>query len=271
MKSYRVMGGGGTHLHVEETGNKDAQAILFIHGYSQCRLSWSKQMKSELANDFRLVSMDIRGHGLSDKPKAAYGDSKLWADDIQAVIDTLKLKQPLLCGWSYGGVIICDYIRHHGGEQIGGVNFVAAISKLGESLFSFVSPRIREILPGSFSNDVEESMNAMQSFVRLLVHKELPPKDFYSILGYNVVVPPYVRSGLFARSLEHDDILAQIKKPLLITHGEDDAILSLEMANYHASRIKHAKVSYYPSVGHSPFWENPERFNSELRAFIESL
>lgn len=271
MTSYKVVGGGGTHLHVEETGNKEGKAILFIHGYSQSRLSWNKQMKSDLANDFRLVSIDARGHGLSGKAKDAYGDSKLWANDIQAVIDTLKLEQPVLCGWSYGGVIICDYLRHHGEEQIGGINFVGAISKLGEPLFPFVSQKVRDILPGSFSNNVEESMTALQSFVRLLAHKELSPEDFYFFLGYNTVVPPYVRAGLFGRTLENDDLLTQIKKPVLITHGEDDAVVLLEMAKYHAARINHAKASYYPSVGHSPFWENPERFNSEMRSFIASL
>ena len=54
--------------------------------------------------------MDIRGHGLSDKPRDVYGDSKLWADDVHAVITTLGLHTPVLSGWSYGGVITSDYV-----------------------------------------------------------------------------------------------------------------------------------------------------------------
>src|SRR5215210_6165010 len=121
MTMHTVTGGGGCRLYVEETGNPDGRPILFIHGFSQCRLSWSRQLGSDLADDFRLVAIDNRGHGRSDKPRDAYGDSKLWADDIQAVITTLRLERPILCGWSYGGVIICDYVRHHGEAQIGGI------------------------------------------------------------------------------------------------------------------------------------------------------
>jgi pimeloyl-ACP methyl ester carboxylesterase len=82
---------------------------------------------------------------------------------------------------------------------------------------------------------------------------------------------PYVRQGLFSRTIENDGILAQIKKPVLITHGEKDAIVLLEMAKYHESKISHAHVSYYPDVGHAPFLENPERFNAEIRSFVTSL
>ena len=79
MKTHKVTGGGGIQLHVQETGNPNGRPILFIHGFSQCGLCWKKQMESDLADDFRLVTIDIRGHGLSDKPEDAYGDTQLWA------------------------------------------------------------------------------------------------------------------------------------------------------------------------------------------------
>jgi pimeloyl-ACP methyl ester carboxylesterase len=62
--------------------------------------------------------MDIRGHGRSDKPldPNAYDDSAQWAADVNNVITGLGLKQPVLCGWSYGGAIICDYLRAHGDD-----------------------------------------------------------------------------------------------------------------------------------------------------------
>ena len=103
MQTHTITGGDGIQLHVVEAGNADGKAILFIHGYSQCHLAWGKQIESELAEEFRLVAMDIRGHGLSEKPRDAYGDSQLWADDVNAVITTLGLEQPVLAGWSYGG------------------------------------------------------------------------------------------------------------------------------------------------------------------------
>ena len=81
MQSHRITGGGGVQLHVVEAGNTRGRPIVFIHGFSQCSLAWSRQLDSALAADHRLVAVDLRGHGRSDKPSDGYGDSKLWADD----------------------------------------------------------------------------------------------------------------------------------------------------------------------------------------------
>ena len=63
-----VEGGGGVSLSVVETGRKDGPGILFIHGFSQSYLSWKTQLGSDLADDFRLIAFDLRGHGASGKP-----------------------------------------------------------------------------------------------------------------------------------------------------------------------------------------------------------
>ena len=272
MPTHTVTGGGGIKLYVEETGNPNGRPILFMHGFSQCRLAWRKQMTSELAQDFRLVAMDIRGHGLSEKPRDAYDDAQLWADDVEAVILTLGLDHPVLSGWSYGGVIICDYLRFYGEDAIAGINLVGAVSKLGtDASMGIIAPEFLTIAPGFFSNDVEESVRALQVFMRMCVCAEPTPEDFYFFLGYNVIVPPYVRQGLFSRSLSNDDLLPRLRKPVLITHGRDDAIVLLAAAEQHAAAIRHAQTSFYPNVGHAPFWEDAPRFNRELRAFVLSL
>ncbi len=271
MKAHTITGGGGIQLHVEETGNRRGRPILFIHGFSQCRLAYSKQMHSDLAKDFRLVAMDIRGHGLSDKPRDAYGDSKLWAEDVRAVIQALRLDQPILSGWSYGGVIICDYVRFYGEDRIGGINLVGAVSKLGtDAAFAVISKEFLGIAPGFFSNDVQESMKSLTAFMRMCVRKEPSPEDFYLALGYNTIVPPHVREGLFSRKLENDDLLPKLRKPVLIPHGAADASVLPEAARQHAKAIPHAKLSLYPNVGHAPFVENAPRFNRELRAFARA-
>ena len=270
MKTYKVAGGGGTQLHVDETGNPNGRPILFIHGYSQCRLAWNKQMKSDLADDFRLVAMDNRGHGLSEKPRDAYGDSRLWADDINGVVTALQLEKPLLSGWSYAGTIMCDYVRFYGEDQIGGFHFVGATSRVGPSASQFLGEDYIACYPDILSNDVEESMAALRRFVRLCVHEEPQPEDFYFFLGYNAVVPPYVRTGM-RRTIENDDLLPELRKPVLITHGEEDAIVLLEIAKHHAALIGHAETSYYPNIGHATFWEDSERFNREIRTFASTL
>ena len=271
MKTYTVTGGGGAQLFVEETGNPNGRPVLFIHGYSQCRLAWNKQLHSDLEKDLRLVAMDLRGHGLSDKPRDAYIDSQLWADDIQAVITTLDLKQPILSGWSYGGVVICDYLATYGEAQIGGIQLVGAVTRLGEPVMPFLGSEFVNCIPGFFSTSTEESATALQTFMRICAFGGPSVEDFYFFLGYNTIVPPYVRQGLFSRTLNYDNLLAQIRKPVQIVHGKEDEIVLHTMSDHIASLIPHAVRSSFSGIGHATFWEAPDRFNQELREFVESL
>lgn len=270
-KSHKISGGGRVQLHVEESGNFSGKPILFIHGFSQCRLCWRKQLQSELAEDFRLVTLDNRGHGLSEKRRDVYGDTQLWADDIQAVITSLELDRPVLVGWSYGGEIICDYLRHHGQERIRGIHFVGAVSRLGNSALRFMGKEFLALAAGFGSGEVEQCVDTLKQFTRLCSHKEILPEDFYFFLGCSMAVPPYVRARLFGRHIENDDLLMTITKPVFIAHGEADRIVLPEMANYHAAKIKHAQLSLYPNIGHMPFWEDSKRFNAQLRSFVSGL
>lgn len=273
MKTYTVTGGGGLKLNVQETGNPNGKPILFIHGFSQCLLAWNKQLHSDLEKDFRLVAMDIRGHGLSEKPRDVYGDSKLWADDVNAVITTLDLNKPVLSGWSYGGIIISDYVNEYGEDSIAGSNWVAAISRLGEPLLqaNFIGADFLAVVPGLFSEDLDVSTAALQQFLRLCVHEPPSPEDFYFFLGYNAIVPPYVRLGLFSRNLNNDSVVEKMRKPMLLSYGEQDVIVSPAMGRNIAGLASHARLSTYPNVAHAPFWEAPDRFNHELREFRESV
>ena len=136
-----IQGGGGIQLHVREWGNASAPSILFIHGWSQNHLCWSKQYKSELAKSYRLVALDLRGHGMSEAPReaSAYQNPQLWADDIAAIMKELLLERPILVGWSYGGFIICDYIRAYGQENISGIVFAGAATTLSSTTFVTVA------------------------------------------------------------------------------------------------------------------------------------
>jgi pimeloyl-ACP methyl ester carboxylesterase len=104
MKIHSVKGGAGINLHVREHGKPSGISILFIHGWSQSHLCWSKQFESSLKNDAQMIAVDLRGHGMSDAPVEMdqYTDGDKWADDVEAVIDELALDRPILVGWSYG-------------------------------------------------------------------------------------------------------------------------------------------------------------------------
>ena len=272
MEHHAIKGGGGIQLHLVETGNRSGQPILFLHGFSQCWLAWKRQMNSDLADDYRVVAMDMRGHGLSDKPREAYTDSRLWADDVHATIQALQLDHPILCGWSYGPIIILDYIRHYGEQDIGGINFVGGITKLGsDEAMAVLTPEFLSLLPGFFATGIEESVRDLRSLFRLCFTQELSAEDMYLILGYNLSVPPYVRQALLSRSLDNDDLLPSIRKPVLITQGANDAIVKPSAADQHRSSIAHAQVDLLPNAGHAPFWDDAAAFNQRLRAFSASL
>jgi pimeloyl-ACP methyl ester carboxylesterase len=82
---HQVTGGNGVPLHVVETGIRGGKPIVFLHGFSQSWLSWRPQLYSELAEDYQLMALDLRGHGQSDKPQEGYSDCIQWADDVNAV------------------------------------------------------------------------------------------------------------------------------------------------------------------------------------------
>jgi pimeloyl-ACP methyl ester carboxylesterase len=273
MKTYSVSGGAGIKLHVQETGNPDGKPILFIHGFSQCRLAWNKQLHSDLGSDFRLVAMDLRGHGLSDRPADGYAEPKLWADDVHAVITSLGLNKPLLAGWSYGGIVVSDYLAMYGEDYIAGSCWIGAVSRLGEPLVrdSFLGSEFLALIPGFFSENASASVTALEQFVRLCVHEKLAPEDLYFFLGFNTIVPSFVRRGLFARNLCNDNVIEKMRKPMLLMHGEEDKIVMPSMSAHIAGLVRHASQSSYPKVGHAPFWEAPQRFNHELRKFRESI
>ena len=272
MKSHTVTGGGGVQLHVVETGNARGRPILFIHGFSQCWISWSRQLNSDLADDYRLVAMDLRGHGLSDKPREGYSDSKAWADDINAAVQALSLDHPILSGWSYGPLVILDYIRHYGEDGIGGVNFVGGITKLGsDEAVSVLTPQFLNLVPGFYATEVEQSVRSLESLVRLCAVEEPSAADLYLMLGYNVSVPPYVRQAMFSRSFDNDDLLPRIRKPVLITHGTDDAVVKPAIVEQHKARMAHAQIHVMANAGHAPFWDDAASFNRRLRDFSEGL
>src|SRR4029453_14962152 len=137
MTVHEVRGGGGLRLHVREWGKADGPPILFIHGWAQNPLCWVKQYESALADEFRLVAVDLRGHGMSEAPLEAehYTDGGLWADDVAAIVDELALERSVLVGWSYGAFVICDYVRKHGQARIAAIEFVEGVVKMGEQAF----------------------------------------------------------------------------------------------------------------------------------------
>jgi non-heme chloroperoxidase len=256
----------GLTISAQEYGNPSGPGIVFIHGFSQSHLSWMRQTDSDLAKEFHIVTYDLRGHGNSDKPldAARYRDSKAWGDEVQAVIDAAGLKRPVLVGWSYAGRVISDYVATHGAGGISGINFVDASIKL---IPENVGDNLKN-LPLMASEDMLTNINATRVFLHGCFSKQPSADDFETMLAFNMMVPPKVRAGLGGRPLDATAIMAKLTIPVLVSHGAEDKNAKLATAQYTASVIPGAKLSVYDGIGHSPFYEDAPRFNSELAAFV---
>lgn len=256
----------GLTIAAQEWGNPAGPEILFIHGFSQSHLSWMRQVDSELAKEFRIVTYDLRGHGASDKPEdpARYKDNKAWGDEVKAVMDAAGLKRPVLVGWSYAGRVISDYVTTHGADKIAGINFVDASIKF---IPEFVGDNLKN-LPIMTSEDLATNIAATRAFVHGCFSKQPTADDFEIMLSFNMMVPPKVRAGLGGRPLDATEVMSKLKLPVLVTHGSEDANSKLGNAQYTAKVIPGAKLSVYEGIGHAPFYEDAARFNAELTAFV---
>lgn len=266
----RVKTDDGLSLYTQEWGNPDGPSIIFIHGISQSYLSFVRQTRSELAKSFRLITFDLRGHGASDKPSSPefYMEGKRWADDIRSIMDVYNLQKPVLVGWSLGGRVIGEYLSHYGDDGISGIHIVGSrmVSNPDRPVHG---PGALNYLAGPMmSDDLETRMAGARGFVQACTAKALLPEEFDFIVGFNMMCPAYVVRGALLWTGEYQEVLAKVKVPVLITHGKADEIVLPEAAEFTASTIKGAKISWYDRVGHSPFREDYCRFNNELTHFV---
>jgi pimeloyl-ACP methyl ester carboxylesterase len=119
--------------------------------------------------------------------------------------------------------------------------------------------------------EVEASVGSLESLLRMCFVEEPSAADLFLMLGYNLSVPPYVRQALFSRFFNNDELLSGVRKPVLITHGADDAIVRPAAVDQHKASLTHAQVHMMANAGHAPFWDDAAGFNRRLRAFAESL
>jgi non-heme chloroperoxidase len=274
MEIATVTGGGGTRLHVREWGRRDAPPILFVHGWSQHHLAFRRQFESALADEFRLIAFDLRGHGMSEAPPEveAYTSGALWAADVAAVIAQRKLVRPVIVGWSYGGYVVSDYLSQHGDGAVAGINYVGWSVVVGEPEPHFVGRGFHDIHEGAVSEDMPQAIAAMCRFVHNCLGKAIPAEDLEMTIAFNCMTPRFTRFALTQRStVDYAPVLAKLKVPVLITHGLAETVALPTAAEYALKSCPTATGSFYEGVGHAPFLEEPERFNRELAAFARAV
>lgn len=271
----------GIKLAAREYGNPAGKPILLIHGYSGSYLSWFKQFSDPaLTSRYRVIALDVRGHGDSEKPPTggtAYLSNQQ-ADDVKAVMDQLRLVAPCLVGWSFGGIIINDYVRKYGTGNVGSINYVDAPTRLNLALqqpqlaqYAFFSEFVSKVLPDTLSGDLATLYKGLQTFVSGMTgERPMSDADFALAMAINHHCPSSSRLGLISRPPEEFDttVMPLINVPVLITHGELDNVILVGQADVSAKAIPGSKKSIYAGKGHVCFQEDSSRFNAELAKLV---
>jgi pimeloyl-ACP methyl ester carboxylesterase len=267
-RAFTVQTPDGVAIAAQEWGNAQGPEMLLVHGFAQCHLSWWKQVTSALAQDFRIVTYDLRGHGLSDRPadRAAYQENRRWADEVKAVIDAAQLRRPVLVGWSYAGRVVSDYLLTHGADRVSGVNFVNAVTN---AALNATAPA-NAAAGGTVNENLLVQITSTRAFLRQCFSRQPTAEEFELMVGFNAMVPRATRLAMLGRPTPYEEIYKALRIPVLVTHGREDKAVLFAMGEYTARTIPGARMSAYDWIGHSPFWEDPDRFNRELAEFVRA-
>lgn len=270
-----VLGAGDVPLNVVTAGDASKPAILLIHGIGQSHLSFENQLKSPLTDEFFVVSFDLRGHANSGKPwgESDYRDSANWAGDVARIIQALKLDRPVLLGWSYGTLVVADYVRHYGTAGIRGIELVGAYGGFTPPPPP-APPAVAEAMARTrslqMSSNPADNATAARRGARGLTALDMGADWYERAANISMMLPMYARKQMFDRKLANADLIPSIGVPVLLNVGAKDLSTPESAAHEFAARLKSAKVSVYADAGHSPFAEDPVRFNRELAEFARA-
>ena len=254
-------------------GPADAPPIIFVHGFSQGALAWIAQLASPLVERFRLVAVDLRGHGASGEGTLSdYADGAVWAADLAATLDAFTDGQPaLLVGWSYGGRILCEYLHRHGSHRLRGLVYVGATAGGGTDKHRALLGPGSAVLPAMTDNDPALSIPATRAFLDACTAAPLPREHADLMLAVNARVSPATRRAMLGWVCDFDGLLASVKLPTLVIHGERDAVVRPESGERIAGMVPGARLEIVAGAGHCVFLEQPGRFNELLAGFADSV
>jgi pimeloyl-ACP methyl ester carboxylesterase len=251
----------GTPLNVVETGNPQGQPVLLLHGYSQSYLSFHEQLADpQLQARFRLVAMDLRGHGGSGKPwtSEAYAGHLPWARDLRRVIETLGLDRPVIVGWSFGGFVAMDYVREYGPQAVTALVLTGSHGGL--------LPRPAGT-PPRYVGDLDGAIRGAREFMRVMSAKPVSQEAVDRGTYTNVMMPAYVRNAMPGKRLDNTDMLPTLSVPTLVILGDRDGSLPAEAVRKSLAVNSRIETLILPGVGHSAFLEDPATFDRELLRF----
>lgn len=258
-------------LHVTDLGN--GQPIVLIHGWPLSNAMYEYQYQYLEQKGFRVIGISLRGFGKSDKPYGKY-DFDVFSDDIKVVLEKLKIENAVLGGFSMGGAVVIHYIRKYNS---------AHVSKL--ALFAAAAPswKQREGYPyGVSDSDAAALIKNTQTNRQDLIAgfgADFPAqpggisKNVEKWLeNINLEASPFAITKSITALLELDlrPELSKINIPVAIFQGTKDKLVPYDFAEELKKGIKNSYIVKFESSGHALFFEEMEKFNTELEKFARS-
>jgi pimeloyl-ACP methyl ester carboxylesterase len=268
MKTHKIEAANGA-IAVRESGGPGPAAVL-IHGNSSSSRAFSRQLEGRLGERFRLVAIDLPGHGASDdaRDRSAYSLPG-HARAVQAVVDALGLSQAVFVGWSLGGHVALEMapdLPKARGFVIFGAPPIAFPPALAEAFLPHPTMGIifRETI------DRDEARAYVASFFKPRF-ADIPPFFLDDVLRTDgrarSGVGASIKPGGYRDEIE---VVRGLKAPLAVLHGKDDELINgAYFASLSMPSLWRGAVQTIPGAGHTPQWETPEAFDALLAAFIE--
>ncbi|KTE25471.1 MULTISPECIES: alpha/beta hydrolase [unclassified Sphingopyxis] len=270
----------GTQIFYKDWGPKDAQPIVFHHGWPLSADDWDTQMLFFLANGYRVVAHDRRGHGRSAQVSDGH-DMAHYAADAAAVVDHLDLRDAVHIGHSTGGGQVAAYVARHG-LPAGRVAKAVLVSAVPPIMLK------TERYQGGLPIEVFDGLRAGLAANRAQFFRGVAAGPFY---GFNRpgakvdegVIDNWWRQGMMGSAKAHyegikafsetdqTDDLKAITVPTLVLHGDDDQIVPYKNAGVlQAEILPNATLKIYEGFPHGMLTTHADILNADLLAFVKA-
>lgn len=270
----------GAEIFYKDWGARDAQPIVFHHGWPLSSDDWDAQMLFFLSNGYRVVASDRRGHGRSSQISTGH-DMDHYAADANAVAEKLDLRNAVHIGHSTGGGEVARYIARYGEPQ-------GRVAKA--VLVSAVPPLMvkTDANPDGTPIEVFDGFRAALAANRAQFFLDVASGPFY---GFNRdgatvsegVIRNWWRQGMVGSALAHlegikafsetdqTEDLKSISIPTLVLQGDDDQIVPYkDAALRQAELLKNATLKVYKGFPHGMLTTHADVINPDLLAFVRS-
>jgi pimeloyl-ACP methyl ester carboxylesterase len=268
---------GGLHIHYRDQGNPAGPPVVMVHGFSASLHAWEPWV-ARLGHDYRIVTLDLPGHGLTRAPADYKPSTTAFADIVDQVAQRLKLGRYVVVGNSMGGAVAWKVVVHHP-EAVRGLVLVDAAGWPEEKRAHGDGPLVFKVLGSPLGRLMIRGIDTRSMAADGL-------KDAY--IDPALVTPALVdRYVELSRAPGHRDILLAIvtghrgqetratfrtiHTPTLVMHGMDDRLIPFTDGQAFAAAIPGARLVAYPGVGHVPMEQIPDRSAADLKAFLDSL